>query len=138
MDGIARRYPAMTADEQARVQRRMKDWAVLSADERKTAREKYKALQKVSPEQKESLVQKWQEYRQLPEEEKQRLREEAAKTKAQPKPGSRRPPPPPSVASQPILPGPQPTEGVNPTPAIASQTDAQQTSPDSSSAPPQP
>lgn len=88
--GIAQRYPALNPEEQARVQRRMKDWVRLSPEERKVAREKYKNLQKAPPEHKEAIKQKWQEYKQLPEEEKQRLKEEAARAKAQPKPGKAR------------------------------------------------
>ena len=84
--GIAQRYPAMNAEEQSRIQRRMKDWVKLSPEERKAARAKYKNLQKAPPEHKEAFKQKWHEYKQLPEEEKQRLNE-AAKARPQPKPG---------------------------------------------------
>lgn len=84
--GIADRYPAMKAEEQVRVQRRMVDWVKLSPEERKLAREKFKNLQKAAPERKETIKQKWQEYKDLPEEEKQRLQAEAAaKPKATPK-----------------------------------------------------
>jgi hypothetical protein len=72
--GIAQRYPAMGAEEQARVQRRMTAWAKLTPEERKQAREKYKSLQKAPPEKKESVKQKWQEYKELPDEEKARLK----------------------------------------------------------------
>lgn len=96
--GIAQRYPAMKADEQERVQRRMKDWIKLSSEERKAVREKYKKLTQAPPEHKETLVQRWQEYKELPEEEKQRLREQATRSKPQPKPGGLRKPPAPTTA----------------------------------------
>src|SRR5512143_3799945 len=53
--GIAHRYPAMSEEEQARVQRRMKKWAVLSPDERRKARDQYRKLQNISPDQREQL-----------------------------------------------------------------------------------
>ena len=65
--GIAKRYPAMSAEEQQRIQRRMKDWANLSPEERKQAREQYKTLQKVPPEKRQAVNQKWQEYKNLPD-----------------------------------------------------------------------
>ncbi|MBI4984943.1 MAG: DUF3106 domain-containing protein [Rhodocyclales bacterium] len=80
--GIALRYKDMNADEQARVQRRMKDWIKLSPEERKAAREKFKTLQKAPAEHKEAIKQKWQEYKELPEEERKQFQEAA---KAQPK-----------------------------------------------------
>ena len=61
--GIAQRYPTMNEKEQARIQRRMKEWVKLSPEERKAAREKYKNLQKAPPEHKEAVKQKWQEYK---------------------------------------------------------------------------
>lgn len=76
--GIAQRYPSLSADEQARMQRRMTDWAKLTPDERKRARDKFKSLQKDPPEKKEAVKLKWQEYKQLPESEKTRLKAEAA------------------------------------------------------------
>lgn len=81
---IARRYPTMSAEEQARIQRRMQDWVKLSPEERKAAREKYKNLKKAPPEHKEAVKQKWEEYKLLPEEEKQRLKNEAARNKGKP------------------------------------------------------
>lgn len=83
--GIAERYPAMKAEEQARVQRRMVEWVRLSPEERKLAREKFKNLQKATPEHKETVKQKWQEYKDLPEAERQRLQAEAAAKAAKPK-----------------------------------------------------
>lgn len=85
--GIAKRYPVMNPEEQARIQRRMIDWVKLSPDDRKAAREKYKHLQMAPAEHKEAIKQKWQEYKRLPDEEKLRLKDEAAKAKPLPKPG---------------------------------------------------
>lgn len=76
--GIAQRYPKLGAEEQARMQRRMTEWAKLTPDERKQARDKYKSLQKAPPEKKAAVKQKWQEYKELPESEKARLKAEAA------------------------------------------------------------
>ena len=104
--GIAQRYPALGAEERARVQRRMVDWVKLSPDERKIAREKYKNLQKAPQEHKETFKQKWNEYKQLPEEEKQRLKEAAAKAKPLPKPGAMVAPNPALVAPPPAAPPP--------------------------------
>lgn len=102
--GIAQRYPAFSAEEQARVQRRMIDWVKLSPDERKIAREKYKNLQKAAPEHKEAFKQKWNEYKELPEEEKQRLQEAAAR--ALPKPGRPVAPPAALIVPTPAAPPP--------------------------------
>ncbi len=77
--GIAQRYTSLTPDEQARIQRRMTDWAKLTPDERKRARDQYMSLQNAPPEKKEAVKQKWQEYKELPESEKARLKAEAAK-----------------------------------------------------------
>lgn len=88
--GIAQRYPTLSPEEQARMQRRMTDWAKLTPEERKRARDKYKSLQKASPERKEAVIQKWQEYKELPESEKARLKAEATR-KGTPRPSPSRP-----------------------------------------------
>lgn len=77
--GIAQRYQSLGAEEQARMQRRMTDWAKLTPDERKRARDKYKTLQKAPPEKKEAVKLKWEQYKELPESEKNRLKAEATK-----------------------------------------------------------
>lgn len=79
---IAERYPSMTADEQARIQRRMKDWVKLSPEERKAARETFKNVQQATPEQRDALKRMWSEYQTLPAEEKQRLKQSADKSTA--------------------------------------------------------
>lgn len=75
--GIAQRYPAMSPDEQAAMQRNMKQWARLAPEERKAAREKYKTLKKVAPEERQAVRRKWEEYSALPQEERDRLKKEA-------------------------------------------------------------
>lgn len=59
---IAKRYPGMTSDEQARLQGQMKAWAGLTPEQRQAAREKYRNVQKATPVQKEALKQMWSEY----------------------------------------------------------------------------
>lgn len=90
--GIAQRYPAMSAGEQASIQRNMQEWARLAPEERKAAREKFKTLKKAGPEQQQSVRQKWEEYQALPQEERDRLSERAAR---------RIPPKTPIIASSP-------------------------------------
>lgn len=97
--GIAQRYPSLNPDEQARMQRRMTDWAKLTPEERKRAREKYQSLQKAPPEKKEAVKQKWEQYKELPESEKSRLSAEAAR-----KPTPRPAPPKPAVIVKPAAP----------------------------------
>lgn len=80
--GIAKRYPGMKPQEQARVQRRMQDWASLTSEQRTQARARYKNLKTVPPEQKEALKKKWEQYKELPEEEKKRLAEKAARKRS--------------------------------------------------------
>ncbi len=94
--GIAQRYPSLSPDEQARMQRRMTEWAKLTPDERKRAREKYQSLQKATPEKKEAVKLKWEEYKELPESEKTRLKTEAARN-----PTPRPTPSKPAIAAKP-------------------------------------
>ena len=108
--GIAQRYPAMSAEEQQRLQLRMKAWINLSPEERNRAREQYKALKKAPPEQRQAVNQKWEEYKNLPDAEKERLKQSAIR-KPQPKSGAGR-----SVKAAPI---PAPVAPVAPTPAAS-------------------
>ena len=112
--GIAQRYPALNPEEQARVQRRMKDWVVLSPDERKLAREKYKKLKQASPEHKEAVKQKWEEYKELPEEEKLRLKHQVMQAKPLPTPGKTASTPTATTAPNPATPPPVATEAAAP------------------------
>ncbi|MDP1653499.1 MAG: DUF3106 domain-containing protein [Rhodocyclaceae bacterium] len=77
--GIAKRYPTMKPEEQARVQRRIKDWASLTPEQRTQARVQYKNLKTAPPERKEAIKEKWEQYSELPDEEKKRLAEKAAR-----------------------------------------------------------
>jgi hypothetical protein len=84
---VADRYPKMGKSEQARVQRRMKDWAKLTPAQRKAAREKYRNVRQATPEQREALKKMWSEYQSLPDEEKSRLKQSGtAKPAARPVP----------------------------------------------------
>lgn len=78
--GIAKRYPAMKPEEQARIQRRMQDWVSLTPEQRAQARTQYKTLKTAPPEKKQAIKQKWEQYKELPDEEKKRLAEKAAQS----------------------------------------------------------
>lgn len=83
--GIAKRYPAMKPQQQARVQKRMQAWAKLTPEQRRQARETYKQLAKQPPETRGKLREKWAEYQ-----------------RQQPTPPARElPPPPPAVEPAP-------------------------------------
>lgn len=72
---IAKRYPKMTPQQQARMQSQMKQWAALSPQQRAEVRERYKKLQDMPPEKREEIRRKWREYDKLTEQEKHKLRE---------------------------------------------------------------
>lgn len=108
--GIARRYPTMTPDEQQRVQSRMRDWAALTPEQRAKAREQYRTMQQIPPEKRETLKQKWQEYESLPPEERQRIKDTA------PLPASVRHP---AGKAQPTAAAPKPTAATAAAPAPA-------------------
>lgn len=76
--GIAKRYARMTPDEQARVQRRMREWVGMSADERRQIRQNYARAQKLNPAQK---AVSWEEYQMLTDEQKKELAAKAATKK---------------------------------------------------------
>jgi hypothetical protein len=80
---IAERFPRMGRDEQARVQRRMRDWAKLTPDQRKAAREKYRNVRQATPEQREALKKMWSEYQSLPEDQKDRYKKPIGGAKPQ-------------------------------------------------------
>lgn len=98
--GIAQRYPAMSPDEQAAMQRNMKQWAKLAPEERKAAREKYRTLKKVAPEERQAVRRKWEEYSALPQEERDRIKKEAP-----PRPPPKTPAKPPKADASTPLPG---------------------------------
>ena len=119
--GIAQRYPAMSAEEQQRLQLRMKTWVNLSPEDRNRARAQYKALQKVPPEQRQAVNQKWQEYKNLPDAEKERLKQSAIR-KGQPKSGAGKPAkiaPAPTPIAAPVAP---PAAPLPPSPPAAATT----------------
>ena len=60
--GIAKRYPAMKPQAQARIQKRMQAWAKLTPQQRRQARETYKQLAKQPPGTRGKLREKWAEY----------------------------------------------------------------------------
>ena len=82
--GIAQRYPKMSPDEQARLQRRMKEWASLTPEQRQAAREKYREFEQLSPEERQAMREKWEKYRQAQaaKEAEKRAAEEAEKRAA--------------------------------------------------------
>ncbi len=142
--GIAKRYPTMKPEEQARVQRRMQDWGNLTPEQRTQARTQYKSLKTAPPEHKEAIKKKWYLYKELPDEEKKRLAEKAASKKASLKPGTAKPlglvPRLPTTAPQP-LPAAPAAESVPPpvTPAAESAMPPTQVdTPASAEAPVQP
>lgn len=127
--GIAKRYPTMKPEEQARVQRRMQDWASLTPEQRTQARAQYKNLKTAPPEKKEAIKQKWEQYKELPDEEKKRLAEKAA-AKRTAKPHALTPkipaaPQPLPTAAPVVTPPPSPTTAASETPATqAAQGDS--------------
>lgn len=66
--GIAQRYPRLSADEQARLQRRMQDWAALNPDARRAARERYRDFEQLPADERQALIEKWEQYKQSREE----------------------------------------------------------------------
>lgn len=79
---IAARYPAMSPEQQQRLQRRMNEWAHLSPEKRRLAREAFLSTGKAPLHTRRAA---WEAYQKLPEAERQRLKEEARHPK--PKPG---------------------------------------------------
>lgn len=105
--GLAERYPDMSTNEQASVQRNMKEWAKLAPNERKTARDKFKNLQKFAAEDRQAVKQKWEEYNSLPKEMRDRLKKEAAQR------------PPPKTPSKPPVAANLPTPTKSSVPVLA-------------------
>ena len=68
--GIAKRYPAMKAEEQKRVQTRMQKWAKLTPQQRDQAREQYRSIGKMATDRREKLRRYWADYQALPPHEK--------------------------------------------------------------------
>lgn len=107
--GIAVRFPAMTPDEQRRIQGQMQEWGKLTPEQRRLAREKFQTVNQLPTEKKQELKQKWEEYSNLPEEEKEKHKQQAA-SKPVAKPGrpatTVTPPSAPGAASTAATPAP--------------------------------
>ena len=71
--GIAKRYPKMKPEAQARVQRRMQVWANLSPEQRRQARENYRAIARANAQKRKSLKEQWAAYQALSPSERERL-----------------------------------------------------------------
>jgi hypothetical protein len=71
--GIAKRYPKMKPEAQARVQKRMQIWANLSPEQRRQARDNYREAAKASRVRHKDLRQQWAEYQSLSPVERERL-----------------------------------------------------------------
>ena len=106
---IANRYSSMKADEQQRVQERMRAWLKLTPEERRLARENYTLSKKIGKDQKSA---QWEQYQQLPEEEKRKLAADAASKKHI----TNLPPKTQPKAVAPIKPAPAATPGTVPPP----------------------
>lgn len=76
---IATRFPAMPADERARMQQRMAEWAKLSPRERGQARINFQEARQLSPEERKA---RWESYQALPDDEKRKLAERARPPRA--------------------------------------------------------
>ena len=126
--GIAGRFPAMTPEEQRRIQIQMQEWGKLTDDERQEAREKYMSTKQLPIEKKRELKKKWEEYSSLPEEERARLRERALQfvnKSLGSKPGT-----PPNVPTDPeAVPEPPPPRFVPPPVPTPPDTPLMDTSP---------
>ena len=73
--GIADRFPKMTADEQSRVQQRMREWAALTPAQRAKVRDSYKEFNQLDEKKRVAVKKKWEAYSNLSEEEKIRVRQ---------------------------------------------------------------
>jgi hypothetical protein len=62
--GVAQRFPKMTADEQARLQKRMKEWVSLTPEQRRAARDKYREFEQLPPENRQAAREKWDKFKQ--------------------------------------------------------------------------
>ncbi len=71
---IAQKYPSLNAEQQARIQKRMRFWVGLTPKQRTEARELFKQLHQLPPEKRREILQKWVEYEQFPPELKDALR----------------------------------------------------------------
>jgi len=71
---VAQRLPKMPADERARIQARMAEWARMTPAERANARMQFQQTRQLSPEERQA---RWQAYQSLPDEERRQLAQRA-------------------------------------------------------------
>jgi hypothetical protein len=62
--GITQRYPKMKPEEQARLQKRMQEWATLTPEQRRAARDKYREFEQLPPQERQAIREKWDQYKQ--------------------------------------------------------------------------
>ena len=62
--GITQRYPKMGPEEQARLQKRMQEWATLTPEQRRAARDKYREFEQLPPQERQAIREKWDQYKQ--------------------------------------------------------------------------
>lgn len=74
---IAKRYPRLKPEEQARMQRRMQEWHAMPPEDRVRVRQQYQEFKRLPPEKRDEVKAKWETYKQLPEEEKLRLKQKS-------------------------------------------------------------
>ncbi|MCC6611205.1 MAG: DUF3106 domain-containing protein [Burkholderiales bacterium] len=85
--GIAKRYPAMTEKEQARLQERMREWVNLTPDERRAARAQYREFEQMSPKERRAVRKQWDAYQRERQDEARKAEEaRQAAAAAQPAP----------------------------------------------------
>ncbi|MFI4939330.1 MAG: DUF3106 domain-containing protein [Burkholderiales bacterium] len=75
---VSNKYPAMSPEQQKRLQENIRAWARLTPEQHRIARESYARAKKLNLEQKTA---QWQQYQQLPEEQKRKLAAAAASKK---------------------------------------------------------
>jgi hypothetical protein len=75
---VSNKYPAMSPEQQKRLQENIHAWAKLTPEQHRIARESYARAKKLNLEQKTA---QWQQYQQLPEEQKRKLAAVAAAKK---------------------------------------------------------
>jgi hypothetical protein len=71
---VATHFPAMPADERARVQQRMAEWARLTPAERANARLQFQEARRLPAEERQA---RWQAYQALPDDERKKLAQSA-------------------------------------------------------------
>jgi hypothetical protein len=73
---VATRFSTLPAEDQARLQERMREWASLSPTERQQARIGFQGAKKITADERQA---KWEAYQALPQEQRQQLADKAAK-----------------------------------------------------------